>query len=41
MQGMARQGGYDPFQVNKHTQPIETWELIPLSTICNLYYKLK
>jgi hypothetical protein len=35
MRGIARRAGYDPFQANKHTQPTETWEPIPLSTVCN------
>jgi hypothetical protein len=41
MQGIAKQAGYDPLQAKKHTQPTETWESIPLSTVCNLYNKLK
>jgi hypothetical protein len=41
MQGIAREAGYDPFQAQKHSQPTGTWELIPLSTVCNPYYKLK
>jgi hypothetical protein len=41
IQGIARQAGYDSFQANKHTQPTENWEPIPLSIVCNPYYKLK
>jgi hypothetical protein len=41
MQGIARQAEYDPVQANKHTQPAETWEPIPLSTVGDAYYKLK
>jgi hypothetical protein len=34
---------YDPTTPQQHTrpQPTETWELFPLSTVCNPYCKLK